>query len=92
MLRSTLLDISSRLRSHRPTGSGERRVRSSRRRSGTNSDGMVELAFVYQGYTGDEPAKRAAEQGIDLKVIKLPQAKKGFVLLPRRWVVERNFA
>lgn len=25
-------------------------------------------------------------------VIKLPQAKKGFVLLPRRWVVERSFA
>ncbi len=23
---------------------------------------------------------------------KLPKAKKGFVLLPRRWVVERSFA
>ncbi|WP_139111361.1 transposase, partial [Ralstonia pickettii] len=23
--------------------------------------------------------------------IKLPEAKKGFVLLPRRWVVERSF-
>jgi transposase len=26
-----------------------------------------------------------------LEVIKLPEAKKGFVLLPRRWVVERSF-
>jgi transposase len=24
-------------------------------------------------------------------VVKLPEAKKGFVLLPRRWVVERSF-
>jgi len=26
-----------------------------------------------------------------LEVIKLAEAKKGFVLLPRRWVVERSF-
>ena len=25
-------------------------------------------------------------------MVKLPEAKKGFVLLPRRWVVERDFA
>ena len=24
--------------------------------------------------------------------MKLPEAKRGFVLLPRRWVVERSFA
>jgi transposase len=24
--------------------------------------------------------------------VKLPEAKKGFVLLPRRWVVERSIA
>src|SRR5690242_7141673 len=52
----------------------------------------VELAFVDQGYTGDVPAQEAKEQGIQLEVIKLPQAKRGFVLLPRRWVVERSFA
>jgi transposase len=27
-----------------------------------------------------------------LEVIKLPEAKRGFVLLSRRWVVERSFA
>ena len=25
-------------------------------------------------------------------MVKLPEAKRGFVLLPRRWVVERSFA
>jgi transposase len=27
-----------------------------------------------------------------LAIVKLPEAKHGFVLLPRRWVVERTFA
>ena len=52
----------------------------------------VEVAFVDQGYTGDEPAAAAAEHGIRLAVIKLPEAKRGFVLLPKRWIVERSFA
>lgn len=51
----------------------------------------VTLAFVDQGYTGDQPAADAAARGIALEVVKLPEAKKGFVLLPRRWVVERSF-
>jgi transposase len=52
----------------------------------------VEVAFVDQGYTGDEVAQQAAAHGIHLEVVKLPTAKNGFVLLPRRWVVERSFA
>jgi transposase len=52
----------------------------------------VELAFVDQGYTGEDAASAAEEHGIRLEVVKLPEAKKGFVLLPRRWVVERSFA
>ncbi len=52
----------------------------------------VTLAYVDQGYTGDKPAEAAREQGIALEVVKLPEAKRGFVLLPRRWVVERSFA
>ena len=51
----------------------------------------VELAYVDQGYTGEQPAQDAAAHGLQLEVIKLPEAKKGFVLLPRRWVVERSF-
>lgn len=52
----------------------------------------VEIAYVDQGYTGEQAAEDAAQHGIELQVIKLPEAKKGFVLLPRRWVVERSFA
>jgi transposase len=51
----------------------------------------VELAYVDQGYTGDDPDGDAASYGIHLDVVKLSEAKKGFVLLPRRWVVERSF-
>jgi transposase len=52
----------------------------------------VTLAYVDQGYTGPEPAAAAAEQGIYLAVVHLEEAKRGFVLLPRRWVIERSFA
>jgi transposase len=52
----------------------------------------VELAYVDQGYTGEKPADAAAKHKIELSVVKLPEAKRGFVLLPRRWVVERSFA
>lgn len=51
----------------------------------------VKFAWVDQGYTGEKPAKDAHEHGIELEVVKLQQARKGFVLLPRRWVVERSF-
>jgi transposase len=51
----------------------------------------VEVAFVDQGYTGENAADAAAEHGIKLEVVKLSTAKRGFVLLPRRWVVERSF-
>ena len=52
----------------------------------------VEVAFVDQGYTGPSPEADAAAHGIRLDVVKLSEAKRGFVLLPRRWVVERSFA
>ena len=52
----------------------------------------VELAYVDQGYTG-EAAKEAAEKhGIRLEVVKLAETRQGFILLPKRWVVERSFA
>jgi transposase len=52
----------------------------------------VELAYVDQGYTGVDAELAAAGWGIRLEVVKLPEARRGFVLLPRRWVVERSFA
>lgn len=51
----------------------------------------VQVAFVDQAYTGQQAEQAAAEHGIRLEVVKLPDAKHGFVLLPRRWVVERSF-
>jgi len=52
----------------------------------------VTLAYVDQGYTGEQAARDAEAQGMHLEVVKLSEAKRGFVLLPRRWVVERSFA
>lgn len=52
----------------------------------------VKVSFADQGYTGADPAAQAAARGIDLVVVKLAEARRGFVLLPRRWVVERSFA
>lgn len=51
----------------------------------------VKLAYVDQGYTGEKAAAAATAHAIRLEVVKLAEAKRGFVLLPRRWVVERSF-
>ncbi len=53
---------------------------------------FVQVAFVDPGYTGQQPAADAAQHGIRLEVVKHHEAKRGFILLPRRWVVERSFA
>jgi transposase len=52
----------------------------------------VTIAFVDQGYTGEQPAAAAAQEHIHLAVVKQHEAKRGFVLWPRRWVVEGSFA
>ena len=44
-----------------------------------------------QGYTGPAAAEQASGEVIRLEVIRHTEAKRGFVLLPRRWVVERSF-
>lgn len=48
--------------------------------------------YVDQGYTGSVAAEAAKAHGVELTVVKLPEAKRGFVLLPKRWIVERSFA
>jgi transposase len=52
--------------------------------------GTVELTYVDAGYTGAAPAQAAQAHGMRLEVVKLLEAKRGFVLLPRRWVVENT--
>ncbi len=45
-----------------------------------------------QGYTGENAKQAAQAHGIQLEVVKHNEAKRGFILLPRRWVVKRIFA
>jgi len=52
----------------------------------------VELAYVDQGYTRESAEEGAAEHGIQMEFVKHTEAKCGFALPPRRWVVERSFA
>ncbi len=47
----------------------------------------VEVTFVGRVYTGPPRA-----HGIELALVKHAGAKRGFVLLTRRWAVERPFA
>jgi len=56
------------------------------------TDHAVTAAFVNQGYTGADPAAAATAHGVQLLVVKHPEGTRGFVPLPRRWVVERAFA
>lgn len=51
----------------------------------------VELVYVDAGYSGEKTEEVARTAGMELMVVKTPEAKRGFVLLPRRWVVERTF-
>jgi transposase len=50
------------------------------------------VAYVDLGYASANAAQAAANHGIQLEVAKHTEAKRGFVRLPRRWVVERSFA
>jgi transposase len=53
--------------------------------------GSVQVTFVGEGYTGAATAEDAAEHEVELIVVKHREAKRGFVLLPRQWLVERTF-
>src|SRR5215213_8437367 len=53
---------------------------------------VEKLCEEIQKATGEKASESAAEHGIRLEVVKHEEAKDGFVLLPRRWVVERDFA
>lgn len=56
------------------------------------TDEQVEIAFVDYGYTVEQPVFDAEKHGVNLCAVEIGKAKRGFVLLPRRWVVERSFA
>ena len=52
----------------------------------------VTLGYVDQGVHGQDPSAGRGGARPQLEVITHTEAKRGFVLLPRRWVVERSFA
>ena len=52
----------------------------------------VRVMFADQNYTGETVLEEAEFEGIDLVVVNRPEGSRGFVLLPKRWVVERSFA
>lgn len=52
----------------------------------------VTIAYADQGYTGADAKAAAKAENVELEIIKHTEAKRGFVLLPKRWVVERTFA
>src|SRR5580693_1652071 len=53
---------------------------------------VEKLAAAVQEVTGESMEQAAAKHGVRLDVVKHTEVKRGFVLLPRRWVVERSFA
>jgi transposase len=52
----------------------------------------VEPLYVDHGYTGDQAQDDAVGDGVILHAVKLSEAQRSFLMLSRRWVVERNFA
>ena len=52
----------------------------------------VSPSFVDQATLAKPAAEAAKAEEITLHVVKLPEAKRGFVLMPRRWVIKRSFA
>lgn len=50
----------------------------------------LQLIWVDQGYQGENFA-RAIEQVCGAKVVVVKRNEKGFVVLPKRWIVERTF-
>jgi Transposase DDE domain. len=54
---------------------------------------FIECIFADGGYQGPRVRAAAAKTGTwKIEIIKRSDIAKGFVLLPKRWVVERTFA
>ena len=49
------------------------------------------LVLLWTAGRCNRPPPAALEHGITLEVVKLPEARRGFVRLPRRGVIERSF-
>ena len=61
--------------------------------AGRERTGRLVKVWVDEGYQGKEVAQAIKDDlAVDLEIIPKPSGQKGFVLVPRRWVVERTFA
>ena len=57
--------------------------------------GWLKTVFVDGGYAGPLAqwmTQLPRHRHLQMQVVKRPQEAKGFILLPKRWVVERTFA
>ena len=53
---------------------------------------FVERLFADGGYSGDATRAAAKRAGkVDLQIVKRSDTAKGFMILPKRWIVERTF-
>jgi transposase len=52
---------------------------------------QLHLLWADARYQGPLVATAAAALGLRVEVVRAPPGTKGFVVLPRRWVVERSF-
>ena len=52
---------------------------------------QLQLLWADARYQGPLVATAAAALGLRVEVVRAPPGTKGFVVLPRRWVVERSF-
>jgi transposase len=60
---------------------------------GKQRSSRLSKVWVDEGYQSNEVAPAIlADLQVDLEIVAKPAGSKGFVLLPRRWVVERTFA
>jgi transposase len=61
--------------------------------SGKHRSQRLTKVWVDEGYQGKEVAEAIRQDlQVDLEIVPKPVGQKGFVLVPRRWVVERTFA
>jgi len=53
----------------------------------------LDKLFADGGYAGDKlETALASIEGLALEIVKRSDSAKGFVVLPKRWIVERTFA
>ena len=61
--------------------------------AGKRRSPRLKRVWVDEGYQGNEVAQRIRQElKVALSIVAKPPGRKGFTLLPRRWVVERTFA